>query len=395
MRIAQIHNVYQIAGGEDRVVGLERSLLAQNGHDVLQYFVTNDAIAGLKSKAAALAGTPYNLASRNALAAWLMREKPDIVHVHNFFPLLSPSIYEACTDAGVPLVQTLHNFRTQCAGALLLRNGKFCDLCVGRLPLWGIAHRCYRGSLPGSAAVAAMIMSYRRHQHRVQRFIALSAFARDVFVKSGMPADRIVLKPNFVTDPGAPPVAPRSGGLYVGRLSEEKGIEQLISAWTGNNADLRIAGTGPLEGALKARAPKSAQFLGWMQADAIRDEMWRSAFLVAPSLSTEQFPMALAEAFSCGLPVITSRSDALAEIVTEGETGLLCAPGDSGELRARIEWALAHPQEMARMGRAARAQYEALYSDRTNYELLMRIYGDAKDEMRKDTTGKGPSAADS
>ncbi len=381
MRIAQIHNAYQVAGGEDRVVELERSLLAEHGHDVPQYLVSNDDIVGLKKKAATMLATPYSRQARAALYTWLAHEKPDVVHVHNFFPLLSPSIYDACADAGVPVVQTLHNFRTLCAGTLLLRDGKYCDTCVGRLPVWGIAHRCYRGSLPGSIAVAGMVMSYRRQRHRVQRFIALSAFARDVFVRAGFPAERIALKPNFVRDPGAPPAGPRSGGLYVGRLSEEKGIDQLITAWHGLDQPLQVGGTGPLEDALRARAPQSAVFRGWMQSDAIREEMYRSAFLVAPSLSTEQFPMALAEAFSCGLPVITSRSKALEEIVTEGETGLLCAPGDVGELRDKISWAIAHPSEMARMGLAARDRYEARYSDRTNYDMLMQIYADARGAM--------------
>lgn len=384
MRIAQIHNTYQVAGGEDRVVELERALLLEHGHVVPQHIVSNDDIVGLTKKATTLFTTPYNPKARSALLTWLNREKPDVVHVHNFFPQFSPSIYDACADAGVPVVQTLHNFRTLCAGALLLRDGRYCDKCVGRLPIWGIAHRCYRGSLAGSVAVAGMVMSYRRQRHRVQRFIALSAFARDVFVRAGMPPERIALKPNFVRDPGPVPPGPRTGGLYVGRLSEEKGIDQLISAWHGINQPLQIAGTGPLEDAMRARAPQSAVFRGWMQSDAIREEMWKSAFLVAPSLSTEQFPMALAEAFSCGLPVITSRSQALEEIVTEGETGLLCAPGDVNELRTKIQWAVAHPQEMARMGLAARARYEARYSDRSNYDMLMRIYADAKGAMHQD-----------
>ena len=386
MRIAQVHNTYQVKGGEDRVVELERALLAYHGHEVLQYLVSNDEISGLKKKAATMLASPYSRQARAALGLWLAREKPDIVHVHNFFPLLSPSIYDACADAGVAVVQTLHNFRTLCAGTLLLRDGKYCDACVGRLPFRGIVHRCYRGSLPGSMAVAGMVMSYRRQRHRVQRFIALSAFARDIFVRAGLPAERIALKPNFVSDPGTPPAGPRSGGLYVGRLSQEKGIDQLVSAWEGIDQTLQIAGTGPLEEALRARAPRSAVFRGWMQSDAIRAQMWRSAFLVAPSLSTEQFPMALAEAFSCGLPVITSRSEALEEIVTEGETGLLCAPGDVGELRAKIHWALDHPQDMARMGEAARDCYAARYSDQTNYEMLMRIYDEAKREMAQATS---------
>lgn len=381
MRIAQIHNAYQIAGGEDRVVELERALLEEHGHDVRQYLVSNDEIVGVGRKARAFVETPYSTSARQALRAWLERERPAVVHVHNFFPMLSPSIYDACADADVPVVQTLHNFRTLCAGALMLRDGAFCDKCVGRFPVWGMVHRCYRGSLPGSVAVTGMILSYRRQRHRVQRFIALSAYARDVFTRAGMPRDRIALKPNFVRDLGAPPSFSRTGGLYVGRLSEDKGIAQLIAAWMTTAGTLQVGGTGPLELELRARASPQVTFRGWMQSGEVREAMLRAAFLVAPSLSTEQFPMSLAEAFACGLPVITSRSPALEEIVTEGETGLLCRAGDVADLRTKIEWALAHPEEMARMGRAARARYEARYSDRSNYEMLMRIYAEAEAEM--------------
>lgn len=391
MRIAQVHNLYQIAGGEDRVVELERALLVEHGHEVVPYLVTNDDIKGLRKKVAVFSRTPYSQPARKVFEQWLASQRPDVVHVHNFFPLLSPSIYDACAALGVPVVQTLHNFRTLCAGALLLRDGKFCDLCVGRLPLPGILHRCYRGSLAGSIAVAAMTMSYRRQRHRVHRFIALSRFAADVFARAGVPAERIAVKPNFVRDPGPPPAeTPRVGALFVGRLSEEKGIAGLIDAWRDIEGRLSVAGTGPLEAELRERAPPSVVFHGWMQSDEIRAAMWRSAFLVAPSLSTEQFPMALAEAFSCGLPVVTSRSDALAEIVTDGQTGLLCAPGDIDELRGKVAWALAHPREMERMGQMARIRFEERYCAASNYGMLMRIYREAQ-QVEKSQAGAAPA----
>lgn len=384
MRIAQVHNAYQIAGGEDKVVELEHDMLVARGHRVSRYQVTNDGIVGYGQKAATFLATAYNPGARSTFRVWLAQERPDVVHVHNFFPRLSPSIYDACADENIAVVQTLHNFRTLCAGALMLREGQFCDRCVGRLlPYPAVVHRCYRGSLPGSLAVAAMITGYRRQRHRVHRFIALNGFSRQMFIRAGIPAGRIVTKPNGVPDPGPAPeeIEPRTGGLFVGRLSPEKGIAQLLRAWSAIARPLDIVGTGPLLAQLKGEAPASAVFHGLVDSATVRQRMWRSAFLVAPSLS-EQFPMALVEAFSCGLPVITSRTEALAEIVTDGKTGLLCEPGDVEDLRAKVTWAIGHPEAMAAMGRAARVAYEQRYSEARNYEMLAGILEAAIAEAR-------------
>jgi glycosyltransferase involved in cell wall biosynthesis len=377
MRIAQVHNTYQIAGGEDRVVELERRLLEAHGHEVVAYTVTNDDIVGVARKAATMLQTPYNRSARVQMRDWLEARRPDIVHVHNFFPRLSPSIYDACADARVAVVQTLHNFRTMCPGAFLLRDGRFCDKCVGKVPYWGIVHRCYRGSAVGSLAVAGMIVEYHRAPQRVHRYIALNGYARRMFVRSGLPQDRIAVKPNFVADVGPPPRQSRSGGLFVGRLSVDKGVSELVRAWHGIGTPLRIGGTGPLEERVRDEAPPSVSFLGWLGPDKVREAMLQSAFLLVPSLSTEQFPMALVEAFACGLPVITSRTEALSEIVIDGETGILSEPGNVEELRAKIQWAVDHPDAMLRMGIAARKRYETLYSEGVNYQMIMDIYRDA------------------
>ena len=384
MRIAQIHNTYQIAGGEDRVVELEHDMLTRHGHAVETFQVTNDTITGLAAKAGAMLSARYNQASRAALLTWLKQQRPDVVHVHNFFPLLSPSIYDACADAGVPVVQTLHNFRTFCAGGFMLRNGRLCDKCLDGSRYWGIVHRCYRDSLPGSVGVAAMIREYHRAPERVHRYVALNSYAQRTFARSGLPPRRIVVKPNFVRDPGKPDGRVRDGGLFVGRLSEDKGVLGLVRAWRGVPGRLRIGGTGPLEAAVRKEAPPQTEMLGWLEADGVREAMQTSAFLLVPSLSTEQFPMAIVVAFSCGLPVIASRTDALSEIVVEGKTGLLCAPGDVDDLRRKIEWAIAHPDEIARMGTAARERYETLYSETVNYRTIMDIYAQAVVQARSD-----------
>ena len=400
MRIVQVHNAYQVVGGEDKVVELERAMLVGRHHHITPYQVSNDDIVGVRRKVATFLMTPYNPDARATFRNWLGQERPDVVHVHNFFPKLSPSIYDACADEGVALVQTMHNFRTLCAGGLMLRDGQFCDDCVGRLPYPAVVHRCYRNSMAGSLAVAGMVTAYRRQRRRVHRFIALNGFARRMFMRAGMAAERVAVKPNFAVDPGVPPIdlvpdGRRTGGLFVGRLSAEKGVVQLVQAWSGIQQTLGVVGTGPLLQQLERHASDRIVLHGFLDSQAVRLKMWLNAFLIAPSLAVEQFPMVLVEAFACGLPVITSRTEAMAEIVTEGETGLLCEPGQVEDLRAKITWAVAHPLEMAAMGRNARAIYEQRYGEARNYAMLMSIYEAAIAEARNEAGSVGASDAGS
>ncbi len=374
MKILIAHNAYQQRGGEDAVVEAEADLLRSHGHEVMEYRRHNDELAGMSRREAAI-GTLWSSRTRAELGGLLRSAQPDVLHVHNTFPLISPSLYWAAADCGVPVVQTLHNFRLLCPQAMLLREGRVCESCVGRLPLGGVLHGCYRGSRAQTGVLAGMLVLHRAlgtWAHKVHRYIALNGFCRAKFIEGGLPAARIAIKPNFVDLP-APPPGPRAGLLYVGRLAPEKGIGVLARASGALPAgSLRVAGTGPEAALLQGQA--AVLPLGALGGAQVVGEMQRALALVMPSLWYENFPRTLVEAFACGLPVITSRLGAMAELVEDGATGLLVAPGDAAELALKLQWALNHPSEMAAMGQQARAVYQARYTANTNYTQLLGIY---------------------
>lgn len=377
MRILIAHNAYQHRGGEDSVVASEAALLHTQGHQVRIYSRSNDEVAGFSAPVLAR-DTFWSRRTVREIKNQLADFQPDLIHSHNTFPLISPSLYWAATAAGVPVVQTLHNFRLMCLNALFLREGKVCEDCIGQLPWRGVARACYRGSRPASAALGGMLVLHRAlgtYRHKVARYIALNEFCREKFIEGGLPADRVVVKPNFV-DMEAPQSGPRSGVLFVGRLSVEKGVATLAEAMRLlPNAGLRVAGDGPQTGLLDGVAGVS--HLGSLPGEAVRAEMSSALALVVPSIWYENFPRTIVEAFASGLPVVASRIGALAEIVTEGKTGLLFEPGNAHDLAKKLAWVLTHPDEMALMGCNARAQYEAEFSAGVNYERLMKIYAEA------------------
>ncbi len=381
MKVLIVHNRYREAGGEDAAVAAERALLAAHGHETALFTVSNDAVAGLGGRIAAAWRAPYAAAARDRLAARIEAERPAIVHIHNFFPLLSPAVYDACRAAGAPVVQTLHNYRLICPGALLLRDGRVCEDCVTGSPYRAAIYGCYRGSRLGSLAVARMLARHRRRgtwRTQVDRFIALTAFARRKFIEGGLPADRIAVKPNFVmNDPGPPTAKARRGALYVGRLSPEKGVLTLLEAWRGIDYPLRVVGDGPLAARLRAEAPANVAILGPRPPAAVAEEMARAAFLVAPSVCYEGFPMVIAEAYAHGLPVLAADLGGLAEIVEDGVTGRRFAPGDAAALAACVARLRAAPEDCARMGAQARARFEARYTAAANYRMLRAIYDEA------------------
>lgn len=388
IRILFVHNAYQHRGGEDTVVEAEIALLRAHGHAVETYARSNDEVGGMSSLALARQ-TLWSDRTPHDLAALVGRFRPDVIHAHNTFPLISPSLYWAAARAGVPVVQTLHNFRLMCLNALFLREGRVCEDCMGRLPWRGVERACYRESRAASAALAGMLTLHRglgTYRNKVARYIALNEFCRSKFIEGGLPAERVVVKPNFV-DFAAPDPEPRTGLLFVGRLSVEKGVATLAEAMRRlPGAGLRVAGDGPEAGLLDGM--EGVNRLGSQPGDAVRREMSRALALVVPSIWYENFPRTIVEAFAAGLPVIASRIGALAEIVSDGKTGLLFEPGNPADLAEKMAWALAHPGEMAAMGRNARAQYEAEFSPGVNYRRLMEIYGEALAEQQRDTSCK-------
>jgi glycosyltransferase involved in cell wall biosynthesis len=382
MRILFIHSRYQISGGEESVVEAEIQLLQSRGHEVFRYERDNHEVTG-KNKLALLRDTLWSPSSHADVQRLVKEQAIDVAHVHNTLPLVSPSVYWAASRAGAAVVQTLHNFRWLCPKGTLLRDGKICESCVGHLPWRAIQHRCYRNSAAQSAVMAA---TYGLHtalgslHHHADRIIALTDFGRDQFIRGGFPADKMVVKPNFVEDTAMesagvsqhqPP--PRSGFLYVGRLSEEKGPDVFVQAASLLPSErFEMLGTGPLLDTL-AR-PDNVAFLGAVAKAQVRDAMQRSMALVLPSRWYEGLPMVLVEAFCHGMPVIASRLGTFHSLIEEGVTGLLFDPGDASDLARKVQWCRDHPESVARMGLAARAMYERHYTAESNYTQMLGIY---------------------
>jgi glycosyltransferase involved in cell wall biosynthesis len=390
MNILFVHNAYQHFGGEDAVVSMEIALLRSRGHQVQLYQRHNDELSAIPAATAAATALWSRRAAREVGAACAAFQ-PDLIHVHNTFPLISPSIYWTAARERIPVVQTLHNFRLLCAQGTFLREGTVCEDCLGKSPWRAVVRKCYRQSMPQSAVLAGMLCAHRlagTYRDRITRYIALSEFSRERFIAGGLPPQRLRIKPNFVdgavahpdSNPNPVPVQ-RSGGLFVGRLSSEKGIGTLLGAVRqGGPTRIEAIGAGPSQAEVAGRLGDA--YLGFLSRADIMQKMRSASFLIVPSLCLEQLPTTILEAFACGLPVIASRLGALVDIVRDGVTGLLFNPGDQSDLARKIAWANAHGEDMQRMGRAARADYEAKYTPSTNYQMLIEIYEDAIAEVQ-------------
>ena len=387
MKIAIAHNTYQQPGGEDIVFEQERDLLMRYGHHVEIYIKSNHDIrdSSIANRLTLVKKTIWRGDTREEFAELIRRHRPDVVHVHNTFMRISPSIYSACQEANVPVVQTLHNYRLFCSAATLFRDGRVCEECVDH-GLWrGVGHGCYRNSRGATATVALMLATHRTigtWSRNVDCYVALTEFARQKSVASGLPAAKVCVKPNFIAeDPGVRTEEGRYA-LFVGRLSPEKGLKTVFSAWkrAQNRIPLEIIGDGPMRASLEAEVGSqfgSVCFQGRLPREQTLTAIKGARFLLFPSEWYEGFPMTIAEAFACGVPVICSRLGAMAEIVDDHRTGLHFTAGDDQDLAQKVDWAWNHPAEMAEMGRAARREYETRYTSQRNYSLLMDIYEQA------------------
>lgn len=390
MNILFIHNFYQQPGGEDKVFEEETSLLQNKKHQVIK-FLENNAQIKKANFAKIIINAIWSKEIQKRIWNLIINVKPDIIHFHNIFLCISPAAYYACKRAGVPVVQTLHNYRLICPGALLARNGKPCEDCISKFTPWpGVWYGCWRNSRGGTALVATMLMVHRLLKtwtENVDVYIALTEFARRKFIEGGLPAEKIVVKPNFVyPDPREGEHADRYF-LFVGRLSSEKGVMTLLNTWKFlKDIPLKIVGDGPLkekvQTLIEQKKLKHIEILGPQPREKVFELMKEAKALIFPSEWYEGFPMTLAEAFATGLPVIASRLGAMAELVDEGRAGLLFEPGNPEDLAAKVEWAWSHPEAMAEMGREARREYEAKYTAERNYEMLMEIYRKAIERCR-------------
>jgi glycosyltransferase involved in cell wall biosynthesis len=387
MKILLVHNAYKDAGGEDVVVEQEHRLLESSGHEVVAYHrsnwetETNSIVERLHWAGRAI----WSGQARGEILNLLYEFCPDLVHVHNTFVVISPSVYSACKQAGVPVVQTLHNYRLLCPAANCFRSGHVCEECL-RQGVWhGVLHACYRDSCSATAVAASMLTFHRTRgtwSREVDCYIALTRFARGKFIQAGIPAEKIRVKPNFLDpDPGM-----RAGcedwGICVGRLSTEKGADTVLAAWKllPKNIELRVIGEGPSWQSMASTAEESGlsiHFEGRLDHGETIQTMKKARFLVFPSLLYENFPMTILEAFACGVPLIASGTPSVQEIVQDGRTGLLFRPGDAADLAEKIVWAWDHPTEMNRRAESARAEFCAKYTAPRNYQVLMDIYQEA------------------
>lgn len=385
MRILLVHNSYQQPGGEDVVVGQESRLLMGKGHSVCVYSRSNREVKELSTakRVLLIKDIVYSSDSKREIKELLLKQRPELVHVHNTFMMISPSVFEVCHEVGIPVLQTLHNYRLLCPAWTLSRNGEICEDCITG-SLWNsVKHGCYRDSRVMTAAVAAMLKFHRfsgTWDDSVDGFVALSQFARKKFIEGGLPGQKIHVKPNFVhSDPGEKE-RPGKFALFVGRLSQEKGVETLLSAWSqlGRSYPLVVIGDGPLRGKLHFQASEqkiqAVTFKGWLPPAVTLEMMKQCAFLIVPSVWYEGFPMTIAEAFACGTPVLCSRLGGMQEIVDDERTGLHFEPGNAEDLAARVSQLLHEPDKLDAMGKAARKEYENRYTAERNYSLLMRIY---------------------
>ena len=380
LRILVVQNHYIGFGGDDVVVASESSLLSAKGHEVSLWSLHNKELTTLRSRIDTALNLTYSRPSKAQLSRHIAEFRPQVMHCHNLFPRITVSAYDAAAEAGVPIVQTLHDFRSSCCiNGFLYRNGRICELCVGGSSYWGAWHRCYRNSWVGSFVTARALDRQRREGtlHRgVGCFIALSEPSRRQFIAAGLPEERIVVKPNSIPDPGIPPAGPRQGALFVGRLSPEKGLQTLLKAWESIEFPLRILGGGPLHLTIPAALGRWISVLGHRPHAEVGPAMQQAQFLVMPSEYIEGFPMVIVEAFANGLPVIASRLGTMADVIEDRVTGLLFTVGDPDDLAAKVAWALAHSDRMAEMGLAARRVYDERFSEETNYRALVAIYRD-------------------
>jgi glycosyltransferase involved in cell wall biosynthesis len=384
-KILIIHNKYQQYGGEDSVVAEEEKMLRQYGH-VTQLYTKDNQIVDRMSKLSLLANTLWSRNTTKEVGQILEASKPDVVHIHNTFPLVSPSVYWEINKQGIPIVQTIHNFRLSCLQAMFLRKGSVCEKCLGKFPWRGIVNRCYRDSMASSTVLAMMLQLHRMigtYGNKINAYIALNKFCKNKLIEMGIQENKIYIKPNFIESKNNDDNIENDGNpLFVGRLSKEKGIDLLADVITNMpNRQFDIVGSGPESDTLE-NIPNAIMH-GKLSQNKVQQMMKKAPFLILPSIWYENMPMTLVEAFANGTPVISSRIGALIELIDDGNTGLHFKLGSSDDLRKKITWALINKDQMKNMGNNAKKVYLNKYTRDINYHQLIDIYKKAHGEMGK------------
>jgi glycosyltransferase involved in cell wall biosynthesis len=379
VRVLLIHNRYRLPGGEDVCVQAQAKLLRERGHEVRVFEKDNREIDsyGLLRKVNLYFKTAENPAAALEIAREAKEFQPQVAIVHNTLPLLSPSIYAPLKAAGAKVIQYLHNYRLVCPAGTLYRDGAPCSLCVDDTLKHAAKYNCWTGSKFATLALTRMLDHHRRArtwQTKVDLFVALNAFMRDVVVKKGVvPADRIVVQPNFVEVPQASGSENGAEFLFLGRLTAEKGVMTIAkAAELAPEIRVRILGDGPIGADVRAAAGKQPNFLvpGHVPREEALKQLANCRALIFSSLWPEGCPGVIQEAFALGKPVIASRVAGAMELVSDGETGLLFDPGNAEQLAACMKKLRDDPELAARMGKAAREKYERDFSPEAGYRRM-------------------------
>jgi glycosyltransferase involved in cell wall biosynthesis len=387
MKILILHNSHRsvFPSGANIVVDQEARLLAMNGHSILTMNPVSDEFtrAGYWKKLSLVLQVPFSLKSYRAVRGLIDREKPDIVHVHNIFPILSPSVYMAAESRKVPIVQTLHDFRFFCPAIFFLRNGALCDKCKDQKFGRSVRYGCYMNSKVRTIPVALMLKLHhtlKTFERRIDTFIYHTESQKALFVDAGLEGSKLFLKPNFVEDTFRRDHHTRGKYvLFLGRIGEEKGLKALVETWRLlPDIPLKIIGDGPgmveFQAFAKDLRASGMEFLGRRPFEECMEALDGARFLVMPSIWRETFGRVIVEAFCHAKPVIASNLGSMADLVRDGSTGLLFPPGEPGELAHKVRWLWDHEDACEKMGWEGRREYEGRYTPERNYGMLMEIY---------------------
>lgn len=381
MKIVYCHNYYRHRGGEDVSFECDLELLRARGHEVIPFTRNNHDLSG--TSPSTIAKTIWNRQAEREMLELLTREKPDVLHCNNLFPMISPSVYRAAAALKIPVVQALRNYRNVCANSFLFRDGEVCRKCLHSSAAWaGIRHRCYRDSAAATAVVVAGQIANRvfRIQNRyVDAYFTPTEFAKQVHVEAGYPSDKIFRRSNFILPDLGWDCEKKDYGLFVGRLSPEKGINTIASAWSEHHIQtpLRIIGEGPESANIEKQTSHMShvECIGQLPTDQVLDQIAGAKFLIISSQWYETFGRTIAEAFSRGTPVIASNLGAMAELVSDSENGFLFEPGDASSLANAVRrMNELTPGQHAVMQGSARRSYDERCSPEVSYRELLAVY---------------------
>lgn len=382
MKIIQIHNEYKYYGGEDFVLDKEKKLLVENGHEVIQLIrKNNDEIKHIWDHLIVAKNLIHSKKSEKIINEKINSFKPNIVHIHNFFPLWTTSVLDACLKNKVPVVMTLHNYRLFCAKASLYRNGKICELCPQKGFHHALYYGCYQNSFIKTLPVTNLLFNFKKKKlwSKIDKLIALTKFGKKKYIEFGIPENKLTVKPNFIDESkkveNSNP-AKEEFILYIGRLNREKGIETLIKAWEKIDFKLKIFGDGSLKEKIEKIVSnnKKIELNGFIPNTEISEKMSQAKFLIFPSEWYEGFSITLLEAFANKLPVLSSNIGPMKEIITDKENGILFKASNVEDLIEKINLMINNPDLLNIIKEKAYDKYLDLYTPQKNYQMLIKIY---------------------